>query len=320
MTELKPHPLRVTFESQPIVLQLGALHSSSALPKNVASGKKFLQILASIAVIGLVEPLIVARIKDNAGGFRILDGRLRVEALRRLGLDDALCVVATDDEAYTYNKYISRLTSAQDARMIAQAIEHGVPRERIASVLGIEVDTVKRRASLLDGISHEAASLLADKPCPATTFQALKQLKPVRQIAAVELMCGQGNFTSAFARAIVGATPPEQIEHANERKTSNDVTEQLIKLERELATLQTAVAQTDERYGVEHLHLTVSIAYIATLLDNERIGTWLNERRPDFFAQFEIISQDARTARFRSNSSEPKSKTFRRVDAKAAPR
>ncbi|CAB3795261.1 hypothetical protein LMG28614_04137 [Paraburkholderia ultramafica] len=317
MVELKLHPLKTTFESQPVLLQLNLLESSRALPKTAASGKKFLQVLASIAAVGLVEPLIVTRIRDNKNVFRILDGRLRVEALRRLGLNEALCIVATDDEAYTYNKYISRLTSAQDARMIAKAIEHGVPRERIALVLGIEVDTVRRRASLLDGISPEAAALLADKACPATTFKALKLLKPLRQIAAVELMCGQGNFTSAFARAIVAATPPEQLEQGSDRKTGDEVADQLMKLEQELATLQTTVAQTDERYGIEHLHLTVSAAYVAKLLDNECVSRWLSEQHPDFSAQFKTISNDVRVARAKSKSSEPRSKSFRRVDGNA---
>lgn len=320
MDKLTARPLKAAFERQPVALRLDALHSSRPLPKNTTASKKFLQILASIAAIGLVEPLIVLRVVGDKDTFRILDGRLRVEALHRLGLNEALCLIATDDEAYTYNKHISRLTSAQDARMIAKAIERGVPRERIASVLGIEVNTVKRRAGLLDGISHEAAALLADKACPATTFNELKLMKPLRQIEAVELMCGQGNFTSAFARAIVAATPPEQLEHSADArsKSDNEVVEQLAKLERELATLQATVAQTDERYGIEHLHLTVSAAYVATLVSNERVFHWLNERHPDFATQFEAISKEARDARSALNSSGPRSKSFRRVGGGAA--
>jgi ParB-like chromosome segregation protein Spo0J len=302
------------------MLRLDALVSSRHLPNNATSSKKFLQILASISTVGLVEPVIVARIADDEGRFRILDGRLRVEALRRLGLTEALCLVATDDEAYTYNKHISRLTSAQDARMIANAIERGVPRERIALVLGIDINTVKRRAELLEGISREAAVLLADKACPATTFNILKQMKPLRQLEAVELMCGQGNFTSAFARAILAATPLEQFEQSpgTRKKSENEVATQLAKLERELATLQATVAQTDERYGIEHLHLTVSAAYVATLMNNEHVSRWLKGRHPDFAAQFESISKEARNARSASSSSGPRSKSFRRVGGDTA--
>jgi ParB-like chromosome segregation protein Spo0J len=316
MDELRLAPLKTTFEARPVVLHLDSLVSPRQLPKTATSGKKFLQILASIATVGLVEPLIVARVADDTETFCILDGRLRVHALRRLGLDKAQCIIATDDETYTYNKHISRLTSAQDARMIAKAIEHGVSRERIAQVLGIEVSTVKRRASLLDGISEEASALLADKPCPATTFKALKLLRPPRQIVAVELMCGQANFTSAFARAIVAATSPEQLEPDAGRTTGNEVAEQLGKLERELAVLQTTVARTDEQYGVEHLHLTVSAAYVAKLMENGHVSRWLNEYHPDFSAQFDTISSDAQTARSKTSSREPRSKSFRRVEAK----
>ncbi|MFM0305999.1 plasmid partitioning protein RepB C-terminal domain-containing protein [Paraburkholderia sediminicola] len=320
MVQLIVQPLRAAFERQPIMLQLDALVSSRPLPHNVIKSRKFLQILASISTVGLVEPVIVARIADDEGRFRILDGRLRVEAVRRLNSTEVLCLVATDDEAYTYNKHISRLTSAQDARMIAKAIERGVPRERIALVLGIDICTVKRRAELLDGICREAAALLADKVCPATTFNTLKRMKPLRQLQAVELMCGQGNFTSAFARAIVAASPPEQLEEspATRKKSENEVMTQLAILERELATLQATVAQTDERYGVEHLHLAVSAAYVATLVNNEHVSHWLSERHPDFATQFETISKDARDARSASIDSGPRSKSFRHVDGDTA--
>lgn len=72
------------------MLQLNAPNSSRPLPKTATASKKFLQIVASIAAIGLVEPLIVLRIADDKDAFRILDGRLRVEALRRLGSTEAL--------------------------------------------------------------------------------------------------------------------------------------------------------------------------------------------------------------------------------------
>ncbi|RZF23423.1 RepB plasmid partition [Paraburkholderia sp. UYCP14C] len=326
MNKLTTNPLKAAFESQPIMLQLNALESTRPLPDTATSSRKFLQILASIATIGLVEPLIVVRVERDDDRFRILDGRLRIEALRRLGMNEAMCLIATDDEAYTYNKHISRLTSAHDARMIAKAIERGVPRERIASVLGIEINTVKRRASLLEGITDEAAALLADKACPASTFKALKLMKPLRQMEAVELMCGQGNFTSAFARAILAATPPERLECGTRvrGKRRKEVSEQLANLERELATLQATVAQTDERYGVEHLHLTVSAAYIATLLRNERVARWLMDHHPDFATQFDNISQEARHARSVADSREPRPKNFRRIGGKppstAAPR
>jgi hypothetical protein len=74
--------------------------------------------------------------------------------------------------------------------MISRAIERGVPCERIAVVLSFDQVTVRRRASLLEGICPEAAALLADKNCPRTTFAILKQMKPMRRLQASELIDG----------------------------------------------------------------------------------------------------------------------------------
>jgi|GEM_PF-2690788 len=124
-------------------------------------------------------------------------------------------------------------------------------------------------------------------------------MNPMRQLEAVELMCGQGNFTSAFARAILAATPQTQLEErpGASRSSRNELTAQLGKLERELAVLQANVTQTDERYGIEHLHLTVSTAYIATLMGNENVSRWMTNRHPELALQLETISRESSEAR-----------------------
>jgi hypothetical protein len=284
--------VKAAFETRTVVLRLDALHSSRPLPGTATSSKKFLQILASIATVGLVEPLIVVPDSADIGCYRILDGRLRVEALKRLNIEEAMCLISTDDEAYTYNKHVNRLTPAQDARMIAKAVERGVPRDRIASVLGVDTYTIKRRAGLLQGICPEAASLLADKNCPGTTFSAIKLMKPIRQLEAAELMCGQGNFSSAFAKAILAATPENQLERppSTTGKSEDDLTTQLARLEKELATLQTNAALTDEQYGIDQLHLTVSATYIASLLKSDAVSEWLMEKYPEIAVQFQAIA------------------------------
>lgn len=320
MDKLTAPSLKAAFERQPVILQLNSLDSSRPLPKTATHSRKFLRILASIAAIGLVEPLIVARMAGDAKVFSIVDGRLRVEALRRLGNTEALCLIAADDETYTCNKHISRLTSAQEARMIAKAIERSVSSERIALVLGVGVNAVKRKAGLLDGISQAVAGILAEKSCPATTLKVLKLMKPRRQLKAAELMCGQGNFTSAFARAIVAATPPDELERTAgvPGEFNNEVVERLSALERELVSLQTTVAHIDERYGIEHLHLAVSAAYVATLLSNERVVSRLREEHPDLTTRFETITREVRDARSISDASGPRSKSFRSIGGKTA--
>jgi hypothetical protein len=41
--------------------------------------------------------------------FILLDGHLRLEAVKQLGQTHVRCLIATDDEAYTYNKRVNRI-------------------------------------------------------------------------------------------------------------------------------------------------------------------------------------------------------------------
>ena len=77
-----------------------------------------------------------------------------------------MCLIATDDEAFTYNKRISRLATIQEHKMILKAIKSGVPEERIAKALDINVAMIRRKRHLLDGICPEVTDLLKDRHCP----------------------------------------------------------------------------------------------------------------------------------------------------------
>lgn len=290
--------VQFAFGKEAVTLKLSSLRFGTPLPPSALKGQKYYQVLASVATVGLVEPVIAVADKDSAESYRVLDGRLRVEALRSLNKEDVLCLLTVDDESYTYNKHISRLTQAQDGRMIAKAIARGVPRDRLAAVLGIAPNTVKRRAMMLDGICREVQAMLADKVCPGTTFAALKSMRPTRQIEAAELMCSQGNFASSFAKAILAATPPELLEakHSKRRKDTGDLAAQLSRLEKELATLQSQVGAIEEDYGIEHLHLTVAASYIASLMRNEAVNNWLIEQYPEYSYQFQAVANEVEAA------------------------
>jgi ParB-like chromosome segregation protein Spo0J len=66
---------------------------------------------------------VVVRGARDTNSYLLLDGHLRIEVLRDLGQTEVECLVSTDDEAFTYNKRISRLSPVQEQRMIAKAIE-----------------------------------------------------------------------------------------------------------------------------------------------------------------------------------------------------
>jgi hypothetical protein len=66
----------------------------------------------------------------------------------------AKCLIATDDEGFTYNYKLSRLTAIQEHFMVLRAIKNGVSEARIAKPLDLDVATIRQKLDLLDGISQ----------------------------------------------------------------------------------------------------------------------------------------------------------------------
>ena len=178
--------------------------------------------------------------------------------------------------------------------MILRAIDRGVQEEQIADVLGLNVQTIRKRKRMLEGICTEAAEILKDVLCPAATFDILRRMAPIRQINAAELMVGQNNFNTIFAKAILAATPDTQLVDPRKRKLGGErgvTAEQIARMERELASLQVQVKSVEETYGIDNLHLTVTKGYIRKLLGNARVVRWLTQHRQEYFSEFQSVAE-----------------------------
>src|SRR5260370_27014429 len=120
------------FGSDCVVIPIASILPVKAIETTAKSSHKYREIAASIREIGLVEPPVVIQDTRDPNSYLLLDGHLRIEVLRDLGQTEVECLVSTDDEAFTYNKRISRLSPVQEQRMIAKAIERNVPKDKIA--------------------------------------------------------------------------------------------------------------------------------------------------------------------------------------------
>jgi ParB-like chromosome segregation protein Spo0J len=134
-----------------------------SVPAKVRRSSKYARITASIREVGVIEPPVVARHPSKPGRYLLLDGHLRVAVLEERGDLDVVCLIATDDEAFTYNKRINRLAIVQEHRMILKAIEDRVPEDRIARALNIDINTLRQKKKLLHGVCPEAVEILKDK-------------------------------------------------------------------------------------------------------------------------------------------------------------
>jgi ParB-like chromosome segregation protein Spo0J len=132
------------FIPDPLVVPLDKLLPSRKLPENINGTKKYRQIVESLRSIGLIEPLTIGPSTD--GGLHILlDGHTRLMAMKELGITEAQCLIATDDETYTYNNRINRLSTVQEHMMIKRAINRGVSPEKLAKSLNVDLSHIMRK-------------------------------------------------------------------------------------------------------------------------------------------------------------------------------
>src|SRR6201987_654369 len=219
-----PEPVKMAFERQVVVLPLADILPTRRVPDTIKQAMRYKRIVASIAEVGIVEPLVVAWRQEDTGPYMLVDGHLRHAALADLGHSEAPCLIADDDEAFTYNKRVNRLATIQEHYMIVKAIERGVSEEKLARALNVDIKRIKTKRTLLDGVCPEVAGLLKDKSVDTEVFALLRKMKPLRQIEAVELMSAMNNFTARYAHALLAAARREDLARPDHPKIFLGVT------------------------------------------------------------------------------------------------
>ena len=253
--------------------------------------KRYRTIRASIKEVGLIEPLVVYPQKGAPGKYLLLDGHLRHYALKDLGRTEAECIIASDDESFTYNARVNRLNPIAEHKMIMKAVNNGVKPEKIAAALNLSEADVKASMTLLDGINEEAADLLKDKAVSPKAIRLMRKVSGVRQIEIAELMVSAGNYTKGYAEALVLGTPKDQLVNPDEPKQKKGMTrEEIGKLEAEMETLERDLKAVERSYGDNILNLTLARGYVKKLLDKARVVRFLNANHPDIFTEFESLA------------------------------
>lgn len=288
--EKMPPPKSLGFEANLRTIQIDAILPVKHLPATVPKSQKYGQIAASIREVGLIEPPVVARAAGQGGAFILLDGHVRLHVLKEMGERTVTCLVATDDESFTYNKRISRLATIQEHKMILRAVERGVSEVRIAAALNVDVALIRRKRTLLNGICPEAAELLKARHCPINSFRALRKMKPIRQIEAAELMIAANNFTVPYVDAILAATDPaDLVDPASKKETPGITREQAARMKTEMTTLGKKIKLIEGSLGPDHLRLVVAGRYIGRLLLNDRLVRYLDKNHGEILSEFRQI-------------------------------
>lgn len=284
--------VELAFDPQGLILAISSILPMKHVKTSIRATQKYLQVLASVREVGIIEPLIVYPQKD--GSYLLLDGHIRFEVLKQIGETHARCLISTDDETYTYNRRINRMATIQEHAMILKATRNGVPEERIAKVLRVDVASIRQKRDLLNGVCPEAAEILKNRTVSLGVFGILKRMKPMRQIEVAELLIATGNFSVPYAKALFAATQPDMLVEPGKHKAVKGLTpEQVAKMEKETETLQRDLKLVEESHGNQVLNLVVARSYVLKLFENSRVTRYLGQHHPDIFRELQTMTESS---------------------------
>ena len=292
MTRLRL-PICQAFEEATLRISISGILPLREVSAQVKKSVKYGQIAASIKEVGIIEPPVVIRDRNAPDQYHLLDGHLRIEILREQGVAEVVCLIATEDEAFTYNKRVNRLSTIQEHWMIRRAVERGVSPERLARALNVDITVIVTKLGLLDGICAEALHVLRDREFSPGVTKALRKMKPTRQIECAEMMVAGNCSTVHYAKALLAATADDML--VAERKAPRRPTEeQLGLIERETANLRARYRMIEQTYADDVLNLVVAKGYVNKLITNPEIESylrkWHGELLPEFVALASLSS------------------------------
>ena len=196
------------------------------------------------------------------------------------------------NETFTYNKHINRIAPIQEHRMIIRAVKRGVPEEKIAKALNVDVKSIISKQKLLNGICQEVADTLKDKVVAVGMFPILRKMKHFRQIKAVSLMSDANVYTITYARALLAATPNEELTNPKKAKNIKGLNSgQISRMESEMASVEREYRLIEENYRPDVLNHAFATAYLKSLLSNVRVVRYLAKHHSEVLAEFQNIAQ-----------------------------
>jgi hypothetical protein len=282
--------VQLACQAEIVEVSLDKILPMRLLDDGIKRTSKYRCIEASISEIGLIEPLVVFAQPKTDGCYMLLDGHVRLLILKSLGAISAKCLISTDDEGFTYNHKVNRLSAIQEHFMILRAIKNGVTEGRIARCLNVDVQSIRHKRDLLEGICPESVQLLREKRANANTMRELRKVKPMRQIEIAELMIAANNYSAGYAKCLVTATAGELLIDPERGKVNRGLSsEDISRMEHELGTLGREFKLIEESHGKNVLNLVLVVAYLRKLLENSRIFRYLTNHHCEILAEFQKL-------------------------------
>ncbi len=161
----------------------------------IHDGDQRRRLIGSVAEIGQQVPVIVIRDGER---FVLIDGYLRVEALRRLHRDTATATAwpVSEIEALLHHRHLSiaKRAAIEDAWLLGRLRDHGLTMDELALRLCRSKSWVSRRLGLLDALAAAAQERVrAGTVPPQAAMKYLVPLARANKRQCEQLLAGLGD-------------------------------------------------------------------------------------------------------------------------------
>lgn len=289
--------VRMAFDPKGVLLPIDRILPMRAIRPETRKAPQYVRLQASIREIGVIEPLIVYpqagdSARATARQYMLLDGHTRLDILIALGRTEVFCLIAKDDEGFTYNHKVNQVSPIQEHFMILKALNSGVAEERLAKALNVDVGAIRQKRDLLNGICPEAVSLLKERHVTAAALRELKRVSPMRQIEMAELMVAANNFSTIYAKCLIAGTPEKELIDTEKAKVAPGMKpEDIARMEREMQMLSRDFRLIEESHGRNTLNLVLAVGYVRKLLGNSAVTKYLAQRHPDILEELQKLAE-----------------------------
>jgi hypothetical protein len=284
-------PVAVGFDLACRLIPLARILPTRVIAPQQLRRRAFAALQSSIAEVGIIEPLVVYPLPRAQDQYLLLDGHLRLEVLKALGTTETLCLLASDDEGFTYNRHVNHLIPIQAHIMLLQALDNGVSEERAARMLSVDISNIRAKRNLMRDICDEAVGVLKTSPISTASLRLLRQVKPERQVEIAEMLVITGNFSANYCQALVTATKPHLRGEIKPAKKADGTlsAEAVARMQDELDTLQRELQVREDSYGKNFLNLMLVRGYLENLLGNANVARYLQTHHPEIHRVFQQI-------------------------------
>jgi ParB family transcriptional regulator, chromosome partitioning protein len=216
-----PRHLREVKEIEIARLHLRYAHTRSDWPERVMA------LAGSIERFGQILPVIVLR--EEAGSFILIDGYLRVQALKRCGRDTLLAEIWGCKEQEALVQVLARSHSRkwdllEEAALLQELRDrYDLSQSRIASMVGRRQSWVSGRLALYQAVSPEVLALI--RKGAISTWAATRVIVPIARAIPEHAQLLSENLSKGSASTREMACFFQYYQRANRRQRDNMVRE-----------------------------------------------------------------------------------------------